>query len=95
MEGVKTAVELAEEVNARVKRPQIRTLDIGGGWPVHYRGDAYTSEKVGTSRIDTNSEAAKAVRVRWVRISFRLCYNCRGESKLQTLILRNASLRFP
>ena len=68
VEGVKTAVELAEEVNARVKRPRIRTLDIGGGWPVHYRGDEYTSEKVGASRIDTNSEAAKAVRVRWVRI---------------------------
>ncbi|WP_406344164.1 diaminopimelate decarboxylase [Streptomyces sp. NBC_00648] len=38
-EGVRTAYELAEEVNARVGRRQIDTVDLGGGLPVNFASD--------------------------------------------------------
>ncbi|MFC0847938.1 diaminopimelate decarboxylase [Streptomyces noboritoensis] len=38
-EGVRAAYELAEEVNARVGRRQIDTVDLGGGLPVNFASD--------------------------------------------------------
>ncbi|MEU8828577.1 diaminopimelate decarboxylase [Streptomyces sp. NPDC048636] len=40
--GVRAAYELAEEINAAVGRPQIDTLDIGGGLPVNFGSDEFT-----------------------------------------------------
>lgn len=41
-EGVRAAYELAEEINARVGRRQVDTLDIGGGLPVNFHSDEVT-----------------------------------------------------
>ncbi|MEU1402040.1 diaminopimelate decarboxylase [Streptomyces sp. NPDC005728] len=38
--GVAETYALAEEINARIGRPQIDTLDIGGGLPVNFAGEA-------------------------------------------------------
>ncbi|MFJ4625368.1 diaminopimelate decarboxylase [Streptomyces sp. NPDC088847] len=40
--GVAETYELAEEINARIGRPQIDTLDIGGGLGVNFGSDATT-----------------------------------------------------
>lgn len=40
--GVAETYELAEEINARLGRPQIDTLDIGGGLGVNFGSDATT-----------------------------------------------------
>ncbi|TWV36393.1 diaminopimelate decarboxylase [Streptomyces misionensis] len=40
--GVAETFALAEEINARVGRRQIDTLDIGGGLPVNFAGEATT-----------------------------------------------------
>ncbi|QNP72298.1 diaminopimelate decarboxylase [Streptomyces roseirectus] len=40
--GVAEAYALAEEINRRVGRRQIDTVDIGGGLPVHYASDETT-----------------------------------------------------
>ncbi|WP_436772755.1 diaminopimelate decarboxylase [Yinghuangia sp. YIM S09857] len=37
--GIRAAYELAERINAAVGRPQIDSLDIGGGLPVNFDGD--------------------------------------------------------
>lgn len=44
--GVKVAVELAVEINKGAGKKRIHTLDMGGGMPVNYLSDAWTSEKV-------------------------------------------------
>ncbi|MFR0353020.1 diaminopimelate decarboxylase [Streptomyces sediminimaris] len=41
-QGVAETYALAEEINRRVGRPQIDTLDIGGGLPVNFGSDATT-----------------------------------------------------
>ncbi|MFE5816392.1 diaminopimelate decarboxylase [Streptomyces sp. NPDC056479] len=41
-EGVASAYALAEEINGRIGRRQIDTLDIGGGLPVNFASDATT-----------------------------------------------------
>ncbi|MFI5986665.1 diaminopimelate decarboxylase [Streptomyces sp. NPDC051555] len=41
-QGVRAVHELAEEVNARVGRRRIDTIDIGGGLPVNFTSDAAT-----------------------------------------------------
>ncbi|WP_317453814.1 diaminopimelate decarboxylase [Streptomyces sp. CBMA152] len=41
-EGVRAVFELAEEINARVGRRQVDTLDIGGGLPVNFHSDEET-----------------------------------------------------
>lgn len=41
-EGVRTVHELAEEINAAAGRPQIDTIDIGGGLPVNFSSDDET-----------------------------------------------------
>ncbi|MGI5469124.1 diaminopimelate decarboxylase [Streptomyces sp. CA-132043] len=38
--GVRAVYELAEEINAAVGRPQIDTVDIGGGLPVNFASEA-------------------------------------------------------
>ncbi|MCB5907542.1 diaminopimelate decarboxylase [Streptomyces pinistramenti] len=38
-EGVRALFDLAEEINAKAARPQIDTLDIGGGLPVNFASD--------------------------------------------------------
>ncbi|WP_443058275.1 diaminopimelate decarboxylase [Streptomyces sp. NBC_00820] len=38
--GVAETYALAEEINARIGRPQIDTIDIGGGLPVDFTGEA-------------------------------------------------------
>ncbi|MFI7099678.1 diaminopimelate decarboxylase [Streptomyces sp. NPDC050161] len=38
-EGVRSLFDLAEEINAKAGRPQIDTLDIGGGLPVNFASD--------------------------------------------------------
>ncbi|MEV6550156.1 diaminopimelate decarboxylase [Streptomyces sp. NPDC051597] len=38
-EGVRAAYELAEEINARVGRRQVDTVDLGGGLPVNFASD--------------------------------------------------------
>ncbi|MFD0433900.1 type III PLP-dependent enzyme domain-containing protein [Streptomyces chartreusis] len=40
VQGVTQAYTLAEEINARIGRRQIDTLDIGGGLPVNFASDA-------------------------------------------------------
>ncbi|WP_327594743.1 diaminopimelate decarboxylase [Streptomyces chartreusis] len=42
VQGVTQAYALAEEINARIGRRQIDTLDIGGGLPVNFASDATT-----------------------------------------------------
>ncbi|MFE9442562.1 diaminopimelate decarboxylase [Streptomyces sp. NPDC006602] len=39
-EGVAATYALAEEINRRIGRPQIDTIDIGGGLPVNFGSDA-------------------------------------------------------
>jgi diaminopimelate decarboxylase len=39
-EGVTETYALAEEINRRIGRPQIDTIDIGGGLPVNFASDA-------------------------------------------------------
>ncbi|MDN0200906.1 diaminopimelate decarboxylase [Streptomyces sp. S.PNR 29] len=39
-EGVAETYALAEEINRRIGRPQIDTIDIGGGLPVNFASDA-------------------------------------------------------
>jgi diaminopimelate decarboxylase len=41
-EGVAETYRLAEEINRRIGRPQIDTIDIGGGLPVNFTSDATT-----------------------------------------------------
>ncbi|MFH8403685.1 diaminopimelate decarboxylase [Streptomyces sp. NPDC018019] len=38
-DGVRVLYELAEEINERAGRPQVTTLDIGGGLPVNFASD--------------------------------------------------------
>jgi diaminopimelate decarboxylase len=40
--GVAKAVALAQEVNVQAGRPQVTTVDIGGGLPVNFKGDEPT-----------------------------------------------------
>lgn len=40
--GVRATYELAEEINAAVGRPQVGTLDIGGGLPVNFASEEST-----------------------------------------------------
>lgn len=40
--GVRATYELAEEINAAVGRPQVSTLDIGGGLPVNFASEETT-----------------------------------------------------
>ncbi|RPF34012.1 diaminopimelate decarboxylase [Streptomyces sp. TLI_185] len=42
VQGVAETYALAEEINRRLGRPQIDTLDIGGGLPVNFGSDATT-----------------------------------------------------
>ncbi|GAA3191641.1 MULTISPECIES: diaminopimelate decarboxylase [Streptomyces] len=41
-DGVRALFDLAEEINARVGRAQVDTLDIGGGLPVNFASDRVT-----------------------------------------------------
>ncbi|MFI5680961.1 type III PLP-dependent enzyme domain-containing protein [Streptomyces cellulosae] len=41
-EGVAETYRLAEEINRRIGRPQIDTIDIGGGLPVNFASDVTT-----------------------------------------------------
>ncbi|WP_078941338.1 type III PLP-dependent enzyme domain-containing protein [Streptomyces cellulosae] len=41
-EGVAETYRLAEEINRRIGRPQIDTIDIGGGLPVNFASDGTT-----------------------------------------------------
>ncbi|WP_280890403.1 diaminopimelate decarboxylase [Streptomyces sp. LBL] len=41
-EGVAETYRLAEKINQRIGRPQIDTIDIGGGLPVNFASDATT-----------------------------------------------------
>ncbi|MFJ6393007.1 diaminopimelate decarboxylase [Streptomyces sp. NPDC091972] len=41
-QGVAETYALAEEINRRIGRPQIDTIDIGGGLPVNFASDATT-----------------------------------------------------
>ncbi|MFD6246038.1 type III PLP-dependent enzyme domain-containing protein [Streptomyces roseolus] len=50
-EGVRAAYELAEEVNAKAGRPQIDTLDIGGGLPVNFASDEETPTHADYARL--------------------------------------------
>ncbi|MFP3991989.1 diaminopimelate decarboxylase [Streptomyces sp. E11-3] len=50
-EGVRAAYELAEEINARVGRQQIDTVDIGGGLPVNFASDATSPTHADYARI--------------------------------------------
>jgi diaminopimelate decarboxylase len=46
VEGVSVTVEFAQEVNKHVGKHQVNVLDMGGGMPVNYSGETWTSEKV-------------------------------------------------
>jgi diaminopimelate decarboxylase len=59
VEGIATAVAFAEEVNAAAGKKQVDVLDMGGGFPVNYLGESWTSEKVPTWQ-----EYAEALRER-------------------------------
>lgn len=50
-EGVRAAYELAEEINAKAGRPQIDTLDIGGGLPVNFASDEETPTYADYARL--------------------------------------------
>jgi len=49
--GVKVAVELAVEINKKFGTKKIHTLDMGGGMPVNYLSDSWTSEKVPSFQV--------------------------------------------
>eukprot|EP00397_Hematodinium_sp_SG-2012_P034983 GEMP01037575.1.p1 GENE.GEMP01037575.1~~GEMP01037575.1.p1 ORF type:complete len:446 (-),score=100.76 GEMP01037575.1:552-1889(-) len=46
VEGAQIITDFAMEVNKKAGKRQIHTIDIGGGMPVNYGGDSWTSEKV-------------------------------------------------
>mmetsp|Transcript_48535 Transcript_48535/g.138731 ORF Transcript_48535/g.138731 Transcript_48535/m.138731 type:complete len:484 (-) Transcript_48535:432-1883(-) len=48
--GVRTAVELALEINANAGRAQVQTLDMGGGVPVNYGSEEWHSSSVPSFR---------------------------------------------
>lgn len=48
VEGIAVAVAFAEEVNAAAGKQQVDVLDMGGGFPVNYSSESWTSEKVPT-----------------------------------------------
>lgn len=50
-EGVRAVHELAEEINAAAGRPQIDTIDIGGGLPVNFSSDEETPRYAGYARL--------------------------------------------
>ncbi|MFI5757465.1 diaminopimelate decarboxylase [Streptomyces sp. NPDC051569] len=50
-QGVRTAYELAEEINAAAGRPQIDTLDIGGGLPVNFSSEEETPSYAAYARL--------------------------------------------
>ncbi|MEU6843744.1 diaminopimelate decarboxylase [Streptomyces sp. NPDC046716] len=50
-EGVRTAYELAEEINGRAGRRQIDTLDIGGGLPVNFGSDEDVPDHAGYAKL--------------------------------------------
>ncbi len=50
-EGVRAAYDLAEEINAKAGRPQIDTLDIGGGLPVNFAGEDETPTHADYARL--------------------------------------------
>ncbi|MFF8809305.1 type III PLP-dependent enzyme domain-containing protein [Streptomyces omiyaensis] len=50
-EGVRAAHELAEEINAKAGRPQVDTLDIGGGLPVNFASDEETPTHAAYARL--------------------------------------------
>ncbi|MEU0073096.1 diaminopimelate decarboxylase [Streptomyces sp. NPDC006332] len=50
-EGVAETYRLAEEINRRIGRPQIDTIDIGGGLPVNFASDATTPTYADYARV--------------------------------------------
>ncbi|MFF9146370.1 diaminopimelate decarboxylase [Streptomyces sp. NPDC014861] len=50
-EGVGTAYALAEEINTKAGRPQIDTLDIGGGLPVNFASEDETPTHAEYARL--------------------------------------------
>ncbi|MET4923391.1 diaminopimelate decarboxylase [Streptomyces sp. PSRA5] len=50
-EGVRTVHELAEEINAAAGRPQVDTIDIGGGLPVNFSSDEETPTYADYARL--------------------------------------------
>jgi diaminopimelate decarboxylase len=50
-EGVRTAYELAEEINRAAGRQQIDTVDIGGGLPVNFSSDEETPSYADYARL--------------------------------------------
>jgi diaminopimelate decarboxylase len=50
-QGVAEAYRLAEEINRRIGRQQIDTIDIGGGLPVNYGSDATTPTYAEYARV--------------------------------------------
>lgn len=50
-EGVAATYALAEEINRRIGRPQIDTIDIGGGLPVNFGSDVTTPTYADYARV--------------------------------------------
>ncbi|WP_053751463.1 hypothetical protein [Streptomyces sp. MMG1533] len=50
-EGVAATYALAEEINRRIGRPQIDTIDIGGGLPVNFASDVTTPTYADYARV--------------------------------------------
>ncbi|WP_411149334.1 diaminopimelate decarboxylase [Streptomyces sp. A30] len=50
-EGVAATYALAEEINRRIGRPQIDTIDIGGGLPVNFSSDVTTPTYADYARV--------------------------------------------
>lgn len=50
-EGVAETYRLAEEINGRIGRPQIDTIDIGGGLPVNFTSDRTTPTYADYARL--------------------------------------------
>ncbi len=50
-EGVAATYALAEEINRRIGRPQIDTIDIGGGLPVNFTSDVTTPTYADYARV--------------------------------------------
>ncbi|WP_405614753.1 diaminopimelate decarboxylase [Streptomyces sp. NBC_00076] len=50
-EGVAQTYRLAEEINRRIGRPQIDTIDIGGGLPVNFTSDRTTPTYADYARV--------------------------------------------
>ena len=55
--GVGKTVALAKEINAAVGRPQVTTVNIGGGLPVNFEGD-----EISPTFADTRPSCARRCR---------------------------------